>query len=529
MAKKLTPPRMFGPLIFFCGVVFSLTLLEISLRMFAYWRAPPNVSVEGDFRVICIGGSHTEGSGADPARSYCAELQRILIREGHPGARTYNLGRAGWNSHQIREKLPLFLDAYRPQLVIAMIGEPNTWNYNGLQTYLAESNGSEGTKKILHYFFNLRIAQLVRLLASGANAAAESTHEMLLRQMIVPLAKKTVDERSAALEEIFRRQKGKGLRATTAAVERSRIVIYTEADPMIALRWMQEAFLAGDKKFQYSLMATAQSLPEKGLSSTGKILKKDLLRDLERSLAEENLPEKAKQVLFGKEKFRSLRLCFFDPACRPYLGRIIEMEPENLAKRTMLNVLLHREKDLDALTELAVRWLRWNPVHANEVAIGNIVRLQQKISRIPSQAQNSARIKQAIEETIAEIPSIRNRFDQANNDDLAYRWVAYDLAAMAATLRERNVPLILQTFPPQRLPHLPRREIDKVVLSSCQTENCTLSDTWSVFAPLSGKLHADLGEIFSNKFGHTDSHLNETGHAMVAEKLARDVLPLMRP
>lgn len=533
MAKTSAPSRLLGSLIFVSGFIFSLALLEGGLRAFAYLRTPPAAEIEGTFRTICIGGSHTEGLGADPKHSYCAELQNILVREGQPGVRTYNLGRGGWNSHQIREQLPQIIETYRPQLVVAMIGEPNTWNYNGLGEYLAEKKKRTVMQRAADQVLNLRIFRLVRLLSEkkSSEPATEPTSslEHALRHLTANNAAYTLPARRDALEAIFHSQGGKGPRAATAAVELSRVAASSGTMPQETLRWLLSAFQATNHQFQYSLMVTARDLSEKSLSTAEKALKQKLLRDLERALANERLPPLAREVLFGKKKYQSLQLCFAAPTCRPHLKHIVDMEPENVALRTAIIFLFYKEKDYQSLTDISVNWLRWNPMNANEAAIGNIVKLRQKIFLIPSQQKNVARINQTILATIAEIPALRVRFEYANSEALVLGWAGHDIAAIAAYLREKNIPLIIQTFPPERKPSLNRRPIDAVVLKSCDAGECVLSDTWSAFSHLSGKLsQAELKKIFSNKFGDTDAHLNEVGHSMIARKLAQDVLPFIR-
>jgi lysophospholipase L1-like esterase len=529
MAKKLALSRLLGPVFFLFGCILTLIPLEVGLRVFAYLRAPAVAAVQGDFRVVCLGGSHTEGLGADPKHSYCAELQKILIREGYAGARTYNLGRGGWNSHQIREQLPRILEIYRPHVIAAMIGEPNMWNYNGLREYLAETQGRTVVEQASDYLANLRVVRLVRLLTAAPSSEFDSSPEFLLRQLTARTASQPQSSRREALEEIFRAQEGKGPRAVTAAVELASIEHFPDTAPSDALQWLLAAFKASGNRFQRSLMLAARRLPEAGLSPTEKTLKRSLVRDLERALAEERLPVLAEQAMLGKDRYRSLRLCFDNATCRPHLKRIAEMEPENAPLRTALNLLFRRESDFDTLTDLAISWLRWNPVTANEAAIGDIVKLRELISSMPSQEGNLARIQQAIAETTAELPSLSSRFEATYDETLLLRWAGHDLVGIAAYLLEKKVPLVLQTFPPERLPGLPRRPIDAVILNSCDGGTCILSDTWSIFAPLSAKLtKAGLETIFSNKFGNTDAHLNEAGHAMIAEKLARDVLPFLR-
>jgi hypothetical protein len=83
-----------------------------------------------DSEVIFVGNSHTRGAGLPISKSFPAQLDaRWKMRES--SWRALNLGRTNYNSTQIREALPTWLDETGATLVVAMVGEPNLWNRVG--------------------------------------------------------------------------------------------------------------------------------------------------------------------------------------------------------------------------------------------------------------------------------------------------------------------------------------------------------------------------------------------------------------
>lgn len=118
-------------------------------------------------KVIFIGNSHTRGAGLPINKSFPAQLDarwraqrkaqpRAQPRDGATSWRALNLGRTNYNSTQIREALPSWLDESGAKLVVAMVGEPNLWNRVGkeaaMQTTTQDSHygtGQVGSRGIL--------------------------------------------------------------------------------------------------------------------------------------------------------------------------------------------------------------------------------------------------------------------------------------------------------------------------------------------------------------------------------------------
>lgn len=79
-------------------------------------------------RVLAVGDSHTYGAGLAAEDSYPARLQAILDEDAPGRYSVINLGIPGLNSAQVRNRLPLQVSRYRPDVVLVWCGSNNAWN-----------------------------------------------------------------------------------------------------------------------------------------------------------------------------------------------------------------------------------------------------------------------------------------------------------------------------------------------------------------------------------------------------------------
>ena len=108
----------------------ALVLLELSLQIAARfvsdrsgaWR--PGASR----RVLCVGDSHTYGALVRREDAFPAQLQRLL-EQREPGVwSVVNLGVPGLSSTQVRNRLPVWLARYQPDVLVAWSGVNDSWN-----------------------------------------------------------------------------------------------------------------------------------------------------------------------------------------------------------------------------------------------------------------------------------------------------------------------------------------------------------------------------------------------------------------
>ena len=90
------------------------------------------------YRVLSVGDSHTYGAFVARDQSYPAHLQQQLDRIEPGRYSVLNRGIPGMSTAQVRNRLPLLLTRYQPDLVILWAGVNNSWN-------TAETGATGGT------------------------------------------------------------------------------------------------------------------------------------------------------------------------------------------------------------------------------------------------------------------------------------------------------------------------------------------------------------------------------------------------
>jgi len=113
------------------GVVLAaLLLLELSLQLASRFVGDRSGTwaAGATRRVLCVGDSHVYGALVPREETFPSQLQRFLD-ESQPGVwSVVNLGVPGLSSTQVRNRLPLWLSRYQPDVVVAWSGANDSWN-----------------------------------------------------------------------------------------------------------------------------------------------------------------------------------------------------------------------------------------------------------------------------------------------------------------------------------------------------------------------------------------------------------------
>jgi lysophospholipase L1-like esterase len=112
------------------AIVAALVVVELSLQVVALfargregaWR-PGAVD-----RVLCVGDSHTYGAGVRPEEAYPAQLETFLDVVAPGAYAVINRGVPGFNTAQVRRRLPEWIAELRPTVVVVLVGANNVWN-----------------------------------------------------------------------------------------------------------------------------------------------------------------------------------------------------------------------------------------------------------------------------------------------------------------------------------------------------------------------------------------------------------------
>lgn len=127
------------------GLVVALLLVEGLFRIAASLGGSPRPAASsGKLRILCVGDSSTKGTrSSDPERfGYPARLQALLEEREPERFEVVNLGIPGVNSSQLANRIDRMLDAHRPDLVIAMVGVNDSWNFRETNVIRHHRGGS---------------------------------------------------------------------------------------------------------------------------------------------------------------------------------------------------------------------------------------------------------------------------------------------------------------------------------------------------------------------------------------------------
>ena len=137
------------------GLVASLIILEISLRIFGYFyqnKISSSKTGKGEITYLAVGDSFTYGIGAPEGKDYPSQLEKLLKYGQNNKFRVINRGILGQNSSECYENLKDQLHIYKPDIVILLTGGANARNYWGF--------GSPANK----FLYRTRVYKLIRLL-----------------------------------------------------------------------------------------------------------------------------------------------------------------------------------------------------------------------------------------------------------------------------------------------------------------------------------------------------------------------------
>ncbi len=183
------------------GTVFGLTLLEAGLQCASLWfasaRREPAPAARGEaFRILCIGESTTQGAWwVGEEKTWPKQLERLL-RERRPDlhVEVINQGQIGASSDGIVDLVDGWLDIYRPQIVIAMMGINDEGN-----VLVYEHPGAAESHPVLGY---LRLYKFLRLLwrSVRAESTGAPTPAAIPPNAELDVAVRGFDEATAAFE-----------------------------------------------------------------------------------------------------------------------------------------------------------------------------------------------------------------------------------------------------------------------------------------------------------------------------------------
>ena len=150
------------------NLVVAVVLVEGTMRLFGwahmYLQEQGNrieQTNQRDVVILCIGESTTAQGGKD---SWPKQLEQILNSiQRQKIFHVINQGLTGRNTDHILEKLPEYLDSYKPHYVLAMVGINDRFENIGN----IDNNTIPDNSSLRLYFENFRTYKLMKWIASG--------------------------------------------------------------------------------------------------------------------------------------------------------------------------------------------------------------------------------------------------------------------------------------------------------------------------------------------------------------------------
>ncbi|MCF7907350.1 MAG: hypothetical protein K9L86_00515 [Candidatus Omnitrophica bacterium] len=152
------------------SLFFSLIVLEVVLRIIGhvYFSSRPTAdeifaefqNKQGERVILCIGDSYTVGANVGEKNAWPSKLQ-IMLNEGYGEGKFHvvNSGVCEINSAQVLEILPRYIERYKPEIIIFLVGVANQFNFIGFdreaETYL----------KLPNFVYKLRTYKMLRIVA----------------------------------------------------------------------------------------------------------------------------------------------------------------------------------------------------------------------------------------------------------------------------------------------------------------------------------------------------------------------------
>lgn len=108
------------------GVLATFVFFEAGLRVAGLFLRPSSSQEDARYTILCEGDSFTYGIGG---KAYPRQIEKILNkRSGQRLFRVLNQGIPGLNTALLADRFESHLREYKPDVVIVVVGENNSWN-----------------------------------------------------------------------------------------------------------------------------------------------------------------------------------------------------------------------------------------------------------------------------------------------------------------------------------------------------------------------------------------------------------------
>lgn len=503
-------------LAFGLGIIFVFALAEIGIRIWgnlAFQRMTSQKTGNVKFRILCMGNSHTFGSGVPQGKAYSYVLENFFAEE-RPGfnVSVANAGIGNANTSILIERFPTFVKEGKPDLVLTMAGEPNIWNKYGYAHFEKKITGKNRFDWKIFFGHSRFIRWLLYLPYLNQEKKERSfdldreAFRILARQEEGHL-KLHLDPNEAkrihhVVKAFLKKNEGKPLR--------SRFIFYyilasLNVEPGNNLHYLEECVRYGNGN---NYLAVTM------IDSWIKLEKqKDILKKL-KELRKQALAEYEGETNLQHELDAAL-LSIYPRTYKPQDIRFLEKVSRNFLYGAMITNTLARyymsiENNVKAL-QLLEEMLKNNPFTYTDR--GSFLMI--------SYLADQPHIKQPVRDAAAKVrreyslkyPDEAHRFTELNANLLS-EWIVYDLGRLNREITSSGALSVFQTY--HWIRNMEEGEnVNRAIRKFSKKEKVALLDTNQVFRKELAQ-SGDVESFFTQQFGPNDSHPSEKGHRLIA-------------
>lgn len=506
--------------------------------------------------LVFIGNSHTRGAGLPIHLSFPVQLNDLLYASGSSW-RSLNFGRTNYNSTQIREALPGWMDQTHAKLVVAMLGEANLWNRIGQHGFISVAQSRSRVLNLLSLIWlrhsdaesrAWRALGVVEPNYRGPGNMAPSEWKSLYLNDLEILEQR--DDFHPEIGEL-RLCRWKTRLRTLILELRADLDTHQEADgPSSAGSAYREALerLRGIEGNCRNASGESQDVESVGADAVARLLVAERLwvRTTQRLRIHggENPPTIAEPVwlkelresvghheVWGKVmKWMSTlgSLESLSPKDRQAIYmKALDVEPaHSLAAQLVLNELI-QQRDWSTFMTTFVGFQKANPLSAQfaPVHLRNIL-----VERAPTEIVKEFDLEQS--RLLARRPEASVSSTELSEEQWK-AWLSRDLRGILEIVRANGATLVVQGYPPYRnpLPDRPCRGLDMWLKEFAEQNGLLWLDTCAELQKsFAVQARKGLGResFYLTKYGPHDDHLNERGYALVAEFVERELSPVLQ-
>ncbi len=457
---------------------------------------------------------------------YPEQLERLLNASGPVRYQVRNHGFPNANSSIVADNFPAWLEADRPHIVFAMIGETNKWNKYGLLNFRRRVDQSRDTflLSLFEPFRSLRLYRLAELFLHRSESWNRTDAELF--SAVFKSVRKVTDEDKNILSYLWIGGLETGnftLRhlapeARAEAVQMLRFLARREPSNPIALRMLAEVLWGSRRGLSDFPKVLETAIELHGTTFNYPLWR--IFREIQAQrpeLLDDRLQKLRARVeaLVSPKKLAEINAFILNHG-KTQSDRPTETTLEMLKYHPTHPLLLLNltstasEAELPAVTQAVIRSLELNPLTPSVYYINN---LSKRVAKRPE-------LKALLETQLLKIDKkfgAKNPAKIFSDERIDEEWLTSDIERIIAAARSYGAKVVIQTYPPLR--RAGARPVDLSLRKwwGLRKERDRL-EFHDVTAELTQEFASDGNKdrFYSQDMGPDDQHLNADGYREIA-------------